>query len=54
MEKIWMPVRDYIGLYEVSNYGDVMNARTGRVLKLQSDKHYMQVNLSKNGKQKNN
>lgn len=50
MEKIWMPVRDYIN-YEVSNYGDVRNARTGRVLKL-SGYGYYQVHFWKDGKRK--
>lgn len=36
--------------YEVSETGDVINKKTGRVLKYRFDKHgYANVNLSKNG-----
>lgn len=32
MNEIWKPVKDYEGLYEVSNWGRVRNVRTGSVL----------------------
>lgn len=48
--EIWKPVRGYDGLYEVSNYGRVRNARTKRILKQQLDgKGYLRVGLCKNG-----
>ena len=39
--------------YKISNFGRVMNSRTGRILKPCVDgSGYLRVNLSKNGKQK--
>lgn len=55
MEEIWRSIKDYEGLYEVSNWGRVRNTRTGRVLKprFSGYYHYYCVNLSKNGEAKN-
>ena len=50
MNEIWRSVKDYEGLYEVSNWGRVRNCRTGCVLR--PGKHrdgYLQVNLYKDG-----
>ena len=46
-EELWSPIKDYVGIYSVSNYGRVRNDRTGQILKpvLQS-KGYYQVFLS--------
>jgi len=33
MNEIWRSIKDYEGLYEVSNWGRVRNSRTGRVLR---------------------
>ena len=53
MNEIWKPVKNYVGLYMVSNLGRVMNCRTGRILKEQlHERGYLRVTLSKNGKQK--
>ena len=56
-EEIWKPIKDYEGLYEVSNLGRVksLNYRgTGkeRILKNIECKGYLTVCLTKNGKQK--
>lgn len=59
MEKeIWLPVRGYVGLYEVSNFGNVRSlnyGNTGRkeLLSLvENEKGYLRVQLWKNGKPK--
>ena len=58
MEEIWKPIKDYEGLYEVSNLGRVksLNYRgTGKekILKnIENSKGYFQVGLVKFGKQK--
>ena len=52
MEEIWKPIKDYEGLYLVSNMGRVMNCRTGRILKDYYHKGYRRVDLFKNGKRK--
>lgn len=50
-EENWLPVRNYEGLYEVSDLGNVRNAKTKKVLKpVKQKKHdYYTVNLSKEG-----
>ena len=49
MEKIWKEIKDFEGFYEVSNYGEVRNIRTKRVLKGgKTKKGYLQVVLYKN------
>ena len=56
MKETWKPIKNYEGLYEVSNKGQVRSLnykRTGeiKILKLRVDKYgYLQVHLSKNGK----
>ena len=55
-EEVWKPVRNYEGLYEVSNMGRVKSLnynKTGkeRIMKLNKDKDgYLLVNLHKNAK----
>ena len=51
--EIWENVKDYEGLYQVSNLGNVKNIRTNKILK-QSPHHrgHLRVGLSKNGKTK--
>ena len=41
----WKPVKDYEGIYEVSNRGDVRNVKTRRTLKHGRNKGYASVNL---------
>lgn len=56
--EVWLPVKDYEGLYEVSSWGRVRSLdynRTGLtvVLKQTKDKQgYFSINLRKNGKTK--
>lgn len=52
MIEIWKDIKDYKGLYQVSNLGNIK--RVGRkILKLKKDKrNYLRVILSKNGKTK--
>lgn len=53
MTEIWRDIKEYEGLYQVSNLGRVRNSRTGRILKQHSnDKGYLYVPLTKNGKLK--
>lgn len=53
MEKIWKEIKGFEGLYEVSNYGEVRNIRTKRVLKGgKTGKGYLGVILYKNGDRK--
>ena len=57
MEEIWLPIKGFECLYEVSSFGRVRNLnykRTGqtRVLSPYENKGYLQVDLCKNGKRK--
>ena len=46
----WVKIKDFTN-YSVSEYGDVRNDRTGRILKQRLDKgDYVMFNLSENGK----
>lgn len=49
MNEIWKDIKDYEGIYQVSNLGRVMRVTTGRVLKpLKHIKGYYRVDLSRN------
>jgi hypothetical protein len=62
MEKIWKPVYNYEGLYEISNYGEIKSIDRivksksnrlckGKILKQVNDKYgYQTIQLHKNGK----
>ena len=55
MEEIWKDIKDYEGLYQVSNFGKVKSIKFGkeRILKPVTDRHgYLLVSLWKNNKQK--
>ena len=61
MKEIWRDIKDYEGLYQVSNFGRVRSLprmtasgmRGGKVLKLGKDKDgYLLIAISKNGKLK--
>ena len=55
MKEIWKDIKEYEGLYEVSNSGRVKSIRFGkeRILKLGTDRYgYLYVILAKNNKQK--
>lgn len=48
MEEIWRPIKDYEGLYDVSNLGNVYSYRLKRNLKLSKDKiGYIRIGLQK-------
>lgn len=51
MTEIWRDIKDYEGLYQISNLGRVKNSRTGRILKPQVNKGkgYLMVRLYKDG-----
>lgn len=54
MKELWKDIKDYEGIYQVSNLGRVKRVATGRVLKGCKDKYgYLRVDLCKNGKHKN-
>lgn len=49
----WKPITDYVGLYEVSNKGNVRNVKTGRIKKPNNNgRGYLFVGLYKNGAEK--
>lgn len=51
MEEIWKDIKDFEGLYQISNFGKVKNSRTNRILKNKKDKDgYLYVILSKKSK----
>lgn len=61
MEEIWRDIKDYEGMYQVSNLGRVKcldridsagRKRYGRILKLWNSRGYLQVGLSINSKGK--
>ncbi len=53
MDEVWRSIKDYEGLYEVSNFGRVRNARTGLVLRPRKvGSGYLQVSLYKDGIEK--
>lgn len=53
MVEIWRDIKDYEGLYQVSNLGRVRNSRTGKLLKPYTNNNgYLIVQLCKNCKYK--
>lgn len=52
--EIWRDIKDYEGLYQVSNKGRVMNCRNGKILKpMKNSSGYIYVRLSRDGFMKN-
>lgn len=50
----WKLIEGFDGIYSVSNYGEVRNNRTGKLMKpSKNEKGYLHINLMKNGKRKN-
>ena len=48
--EIWRDIEGYEGLYKVSNFGNIKNCLSGRILKLSNDKDgYKIIGLHKNG-----
>ena len=53
MVEIWKPIKNYEELYEVSNLGNVRNAKTLKILcKIKHRQGYQMTSLYKDGKQK--
>lgn len=53
MQEVWKDIKNYEGLYQVSNFGNVRNVKTNKILKCSSDKlGYLRVYLYKNKKRK--
>lgn len=53
MIEIWRDIKDYEGLYQVSNFGRVKNVRTSKILKVKEHtRGYLKVCLCKDGKTK--
>ena len=52
--EIWKDVKDYKGLYQISNKGRIKSFKRGKekILKPYNDKNYLRVSLSKNKKSK--
>lgn len=49
-ENTWLDVKDYEGYYQINGIGDVMNKKTGRILKPELIRDgYFRVELTKNG-----
>lgn len=49
--EIWLPIGKALGLFDVSNFGSILNPRTGKVLKARPNrKGYLQVIVSVPGK----
>lgn len=53
MQEEWRDIAGYEGLYQVSNYGRVKNAKTGRIMKPKNNgRGYLCLSLHINGKRK--
>jgi hypothetical protein len=52
-QEIWKDVKDYEGIYQISNFGDVRNIKTSRILKPTNDSTgYKCIDLCCDGKRK--
>ena len=52
IKELWLPIKGYEGLYEVSNTGYVKSLKSNKILKPYSNNSYLLVNLYKNKSQK--
>ena len=53
MEEVWKDIKDYEGLYKISNLGNVFSIKSNRILKKPSNpKNYHRVALRKDGNTK--
>lgn len=48
-EEIWLPIKNFI-LYEVSNLGNIRNAKTKKTIKRKNNSFYPSVKMYANGK----
>lgn len=53
MKEVWKPIKEYEGLYEVSNLGRVNSLKGNIIIKPALNKGYLRLVLYKNGKKKN-
>ena len=50
MGEIWKDIKRYEGIYEISNYGRILNTKTGKIKKHRKSKNgYHLISLSDNG-----
>ena len=50
MEEIWKDIKEYEGLYQVSNLGNIKSLRRNKLIKYSKDnKGYLRTSLAKNG-----
>lgn len=53
MQEIWKDIHGYENLYQISNFGNVRNTKTNKLLKQEkTSKNYLRVTLRKNNKPK--
>lgn len=51
--EIWKDIKNYEGLYQVSNYGNIKTLQKNKIMKLNKRNGYYQICLIKNGNRKN-
>lgn len=51
-QEIWKPIKNYEGLYEISNYGRIKN-KNNNIIAIWNNKHYYYVTLHKNKNKEN-
>lgn len=49
MQEIWKDIKDYEGLYKISNLGNVKSLKTNKNLYYSKSKNYLRVSLNKDG-----
>ncbi len=47
--EIWKDIKDYEGLYKISNLGNVKSLKTNKNLYYSKSRNYLRVSLNKNG-----
>ena len=52
IKEIWKDIKDYEGIYKISNYGNVFSLKRDKILKPGISNKYYHVSLSKNGEVK--
>lgn len=52
MKEEWRDIKDYEGLYKISNLGNVFGVKRNKILKPIEHKRYLNIILSKEGKRK--
>lgn len=50
--EIWKDLKDYEGIYKVSNFGNVYSIKNKKILKAELNNGYVNIILTKNKKQK--